>query len=210
MNQKPKILIINDKPEEYSFLFDFGYEITLMTVNKDLPETLKDSQDNFELILIDLICSYMSGWELLKLLKSNPNFEFTPVLVVTELKDKTDELLAFRSGADDFIKKPFDVDIFLARIDAILRRSLWNNISFVNLRTLPFIKLSREIQQLTMREKTIINLLSKGYSNDDIAQTLCLSKLTVKTHIKNIFKKLKVNNRTEAILVGINSGIIKN
>lgn len=209
MKSKPKLLIIDDNPEALSFLEDFGYDVNFLLNSKESLESLMDTSEEYNLIIINVIISLTSVWETLKFLRNNEIFEYVPIIVVTDLNDKTDELLALRSGADDFIRKPFDVDVFLARIDVALRRSMWNKLSFVNLKELPFVDLSKDFQSLTFREETILELVSKGFSNDDIAKTLCLSKLTVKTHIKNLFKKLNVNNRTEAIIVGLNLGLIK-
>ncbi len=52
---------------------------------------------------------------------------------------------------------------------------------------------------LTSREKEVINYLAQGYSNHDIAQTLCLSESTIKSHLRSAFKKFNVRNRTEVL-----------
>ena len=209
MKQKPKLLVIDDKPEDYYFLSDFGYDVDYLPSGSDLVEYIKSCKTKYSLVVLDIVISYVSGWEVLKMLRSSDLFEFVPVVIVTSLKEKTDHLLALRSGADDFISKPFDVDLLLARLDVALRRFMWNKLAFINLKELPFLDVSKEHGKLTSREGTILKMLSKGFSNDDIAVDLCLSKLTVKTHVKNIFKKLHVSNRTEAILVGINLGLIE-
>lgn len=209
MKLSPKILVIDENAEILKFLIDFGYDVTFITSNKGALSYLKSTNDKFDLIILDVMISFVAGWEVLKYLRSVKNFEYTPVIVVTSLQEKTDELLALRSGADDFIREPFDIDLLLARIDAALRRSMWNKFAFVNLNELSFIEFSESIQCLTNRETTVLQMLSKGFSNDEIANELILSKLTVKTHIKNIFKKLRVSNRTEAILVGLKLELIK-
>lgn len=209
MKPRPKLLIIDDNVDEMRFLSDFGYELKLLNTGKDALEYLKSTKVKYNLVILDVMVSFVSGWEILKYLRNNDPFEFVPVIVLTELKDKTDQLLALRSGADDFIRKPFDVDLLLARIDVALRRSMWNKLAFINLKELPFIDLTKEFVSLTTREQTILQALSKGYSNEQIAKNLVLSTLTVKTHVKNIFKKLNVSNRTEAILIGLNLGLIK-
>jgi len=59
--------------------------------------------------------------------------------------------------------------------------------------------LNREHDLLTMREMEILNLLSTGAKNTDIAKQLSLSVHTIKTHIYHIYKKLDVENRTQAV-----------
>ena len=57
---------------------------------------------------------------------------------------------------------------------------------------------------LTLREKEILVLVASGYMNETIADNLCISPQTVKNHIKNIYRKTKVNNRFQAILWAAN------
>jgi DNA-binding NarL/FixJ family response regulator len=60
-----------------------------------------------------------------------------------------------------------------------------------------------EISILSPREHEVLSFLGKSYSNQEIADSLCISESTVKTHLHNIFKKLKVSNRNEAVAVMI-------
>lgn len=57
-------------------------------------------------------------------------------------------------------------------------------------------------KELTKRETQVYTLIKEGLSNIDIAQNLGLSVNTIKTHVKNIYKKLNVKNRIHAILMG--------
>lgn len=57
------------------------------------------------------------------------------------------------------------------------------------------------IGTLTSREREVLNLLCRSFSNQEIAESLCLSESTVKTHLRNVFRKLRVRNRSEAIAV---------
>ncbi len=57
------------------------------------------------------------------------------------------------------------------------------------------------MRMLTVREKEILALVAKGASNKEIAMELVVREITVKTHLYNIFKKLKVTNRTQAALL---------
>lgn len=209
MKFKPNLLIISTNVDELAFLRDFGYDVKFISSGNEAIELLRFTSDKYSLIVIEILSSFTRGWEILKFLRSHHLFESVPILVISDLKEKTDELLALRSGADDFILKPFDLDIFLARLDVALRRSMWNKLTYIDLNQLPFIKIPSDSVKLTIREETVLNLLSLGYANEEISIKLHLSKLTVKTHIKNIYKKLNVNNRTEATLVGIKLGLIK-
>lgn len=210
MKSRPKLLVIQENETQLSFLADFGYNVDFISRTNNIFKalTLFDSKPN--LLILDLSFAFVIGSGFLEFLRRHNLYENIPIIVISDLRDKKDELCALRGGADDFIVRPFDVDILLARIDVSLRRSNWNKATFLNMASLPFLEMPDEISDLTVRETTILNLISRGESNDDIATKLCLSSLTVKTHVKNLFKKLGVCNRTEAILVGINFGLIDN
>ena len=60
---------------------------------------------------------------------------------------------------------------------------------------------------LTAKEKEVLKLVSQGFSNKEIADKMFVREVTVKTHLNSIFKKLKVANRTQAVLV---SGYLQN
>jgi NarL family two-component system response regulator LiaR len=63
-------------------------------------------------------------------------------------------------------------------------------------------------QTLTATEKQVVVLITKGFSNKDIAEELCISVSTVKSHIENIYEKLDVHNRVQATIVAIKEGLI--
>lgn len=65
------------------------------------------------------------------------------------------------------------------------------------------------VSSLTSREREVLSFLGKSYSNQEIAESLCLSESTVKTHLRNAFKKLRVRNRTEALAVLLGSDMLK-
>ena len=64
------------------------------------------------------------------------------------------------------------------------------------------------IEILTPKEKEVLGLLAKGASNQEIADKLCVRDVTVKTHLNSIFKKLKVSNRTQAVLLAMQIDLV--
>ena len=78
-----------------------------------------------------------------------------------------------------------------------------------------FAQLSRQgaglssVEALSERELEVLQLIAKGSANKEIAGSLSISKSTVKTHVANIFQKLNVNHRTEAVTQALQKGIIK-
>lgn len=64
------------------------------------------------------------------------------------------------------------------------------------------------LSDLTAREEEVLDLLTQGHNYKDVANTLFISETTVKTHVNNIFQKLQVNDRTQAVLYALNNGFI--
>ena len=64
------------------------------------------------------------------------------------------------------------------------------------------------LQYLTQREEEVLELLTQGITYKGVAQQLFISETTVKTHVNNIFQKLQVNDRTQAVLYAINNGFM--
>ncbi len=98
-------------------LKEFGYQ-------SDIAENLKDALyyldiRNYDLILVDWMLPDGSGLEIVTQVKeANPK---TVVIVLSARDDKDSEIEAFKAGADDYIKKPFDFDVLVARLEARLR-----------------------------------------------------------------------------------------
>ncbi|MCR4405549.1 MAG: response regulator transcription factor [Anaerolineae bacterium] len=65
------------------------------------------------------------------------------------------------------------------------------------------------VNELTPREMEVLTLIAEGRPNKEIAQELCISEKTVKNHINNIFSKLHVYDRTQAMLYAIRKGLVK-
>jgi len=98
-------------------LSDFGYQV-------DTAENYKDAEyfidiRNYDLVLTDWMLPDGDGIELCKIVKNRSSR--TAVVIISARDDKESEIEALKSGADDYIKKPFDFDILLARIEARLR-----------------------------------------------------------------------------------------
>lgn len=148
----------------------------------------------------------MNGWETLKSIRNNSNTEHLPVIMLTAVNEEQKIISGLKTGADDYIVKPFILPNLLARMEAVLRRANWQKPVEKNL-TLLYNTDKRPV--LTSREKEVLTLAAKGDSNKEIAEKLVLREVTVKSHLNNIFKKLKVTNRTQAVLLAMQTDIAK-
>lgn len=203
-----KILIIDDNPK---YLADalplYGYEVEVATDGLQGVKKLTSENSHFDMILLDVMMPNMDGWETLRAVRGNKKFENIPIIMITALNEEQKEISGLKFGADDYIVKPFILPNLLARIEALLRRSTWRKEQTNNV-DLKFVQ-DGEIEPLTAREKEILKMVSQGASNNDIAEKLFVREVTVKTHLNSIFKKLKVKNRTQAVLLAMQMRIIE-
>ena len=73
-----------------------------------------------DLVILDCSMPELPGVEALRQIRSSPTAYLTPVLMLTGRTSKADEEIAFRMGADDYIRKPFDMDQLIARVEVLL------------------------------------------------------------------------------------------
>ncbi len=206
MNSLGKILIIDDNPKLLEDALPmYGYEVESATDGL-IGLKILDENPSFDLILLDVVMPNLDGWETLKAIRKSPKTQKIPIIMLTSVSEANKQISGLKFGADDYIVKPFILPNLLARIEALLRRSLWNKNDKPK-SALPFVK-DEKIQPLTQREKEILTLVAKGSSNSQIAEKLFVREVTVKTHLNSIYKKLNVDNRVQAVLLAQQTQII--
>ena len=204
-----KILLVDDNPKYLrDVLPTYGYEVITTFDGLNALKVLGNNEANFDLIILDVIMPNLDGWETLKAIRANKLTESISIIMLTALNQDYPPISGLQFGADDYIVKPFTLPNLLARIEALLRRSKWKNETIKNANAnLTFVS-DEPIDELTSREKEVLTLVAKGSSNQKIAETLYVREVTVKTHLNNIFKKLNVSNRTQAVLLAMQLTII--
>lgn len=208
MDAIANILLVDDKPKQLEDALPmFGYNVDVAKDGVQALSMLSDKASNYDLILLDIMMPNMDGWETIKAIRSNKRLGKIPVIMITAINEEQKQVSGLKFGADDYIVKPFILPNLLARIEALLRRSKWQVEDTPSL-DISFAK--EEIQPLTLKEKEILTKVTKGMSNQEIADELCVKDVTIKTHMNNIFKKLKVTNRTQAVLLAMQMKLIEN
>ena len=198
-------LVVDDNPK---FLADalpmYGYDVT---VANDGLEALKILMNKtFDLILLDVMMPNMDGWDTLKAIRNNKKTQYIPVIMITAVSEDQKVVSGLKIGADDYIVKPFILPNLLARVEAVLRRSKWQQEA--QPKAEKTLNKDINIDALTPKEKEVLALVAKGASNQEIADKLFVRDVTVKTHLNSIFKKLKVTNRTQAVLLAMQVNLI--
>ena len=124
MEQK-RILVVDDERDLCDILlFNLhaaGYQADAVYSAEEAIEAI---QNRYDLLLLDVMMPGMSGFELAKRLKEDEQFRSIPIIFLTAKDTEDDMLQGFSLGADDYVTKPFSVREVMARVKAVLGRSL--------------------------------------------------------------------------------------
>ena len=170
-----------------------------------------------DVVLMDIQMPGMNGLDATREIKTLGREESSRVLILTTFELDEYVYEALRAGASGFLLKRTPAEDLIAGIrvvhsgDALLAPSVTKRlIDEFAARPLPEGTSQVEaLEELTEREREVLSLVAKGMSNAEIAQTLFLSEGTVKTHIKRIFYKLGLRDRTQAVIFAYDVGIVQ-
>ena len=201
-----KILIVEDdekiRSELETFLNKNGYETkTIVNFENTIEDALNEKAD---LILLDINLPYADGEYICKEIRKNSD---VPIIMVTSRDSEMDELISLNYGADQYVTKPYNIQILLAKIAGLLKRNQSNNTNDkIELEKFVLNTLSRYVEngdkkvELTKNEYNIIYYLSlrkgKLVSRDEIMDYLWESESfiddnTLSVNIKRIRDKLE-------------------
>ena len=166
-----------------------------------------------DLILLDLNMDGMNGIETLVELKKNDIDSHVIILTVSNAEE--DLVSALRNGADGYLLKDLEPEVLQSKLRSVMRGQMVLDQNLAE-------KLASSICQdqntppkkeedvsLTNREREILELIAAGNSNKLIARNLDISDGTVKVHVKNLLRKLKVHSRLEAAVWALSHNIGK-
>jgi DNA-binding NarL/FixJ family response regulator len=153
-----------------------------------------------DVVLMDIFLPRMSGIECTARLKSL--LPDTQIVMLTAMADEELIFLALEAGADGYLlKRTKPADLRTALLDVLQGGAPMT--SQIARRVVRYFrqksKLVDEGVRLSPREEELLTYLSKGYSNKEIAEKLGLSVDTISTYLKNIYKKMHVHSRAEAV-----------
>ncbi|HLJ03305.1 MAG TPA: response regulator transcription factor [Solirubrobacteraceae bacterium] len=137
------------------------------------------------------------------------------VLVVTTYEQDEYVVEALRAGAAGFILKDTPPDQLVEAIrivaagESLLAPSITRRLLESVVRRLPApASAPPELEELTAREREILLLIARGCSNAEIASTLFLSELTVKSHVSHLLSKLRLRDRVQAVILAYEAGLV--
>ena len=103
-----------------------GHQVTVAETGEEALRILMQDKAPFDLVLLDVMLPGVDGFAVAQKLRQGRNY--IPVLMLTARGRPEDVLKGFESGADDYLPKPFNLEILLARISSLLRRKKWQQI----------------------------------------------------------------------------------
>lgn len=137
----------------------------------------------------------------------------TKVIILTAFSDEENVLNAAKGGARGYVPKGVPSATLIQAIKAVHAGNYWIDKEIPSWETFeeivegqtaahePQQHMDESIRSLTKREMEILRLVAEGLTNEEIGKKIFISEKTVKTHLTNIFDKLKVNNRFKAALM---------
>lgn len=154
---------------------------------------------DLDVILVDIHLPGKSGIDCIAELK--PKCKNTQFIIFSSFEDTESVFKSLKVGATGYLTKTTEPSKILdALVDVYKGGSpMSSNIARKIVNSFHTAESNAELEKLSTREKEILDLLAKGYRYKEIANQLFLSTETVRTHIRNIYEKLQVNSRTEAI-----------
>lgn len=204
-----KIAIVDDNSflihavkEKLSFFPDLDVKITACE-GVDLLDKLEDNH-NLDLILMDIEMPVKNGIEATEMVKQK--YPHIKIIMLTVFDNDENIFKAIKAGADGYLLKEINAkDLYYGILETINGGAAMN--PSIAMKTLKLLrnpidiesKNDQEIIKLTQREVEVLEQLSKGLSYVLIAKNLILSTGTVRKHIENIYKKLQVHNKLEAV-----------
>ncbi len=207
-----KLLIVEDEKRilhNQLKLLNAFCEVEVIGTAGDGPTAVSKCEElSPDVILLDLGLPGFDGIEVTRRVKeSDPKVE---VLIFTIFDDEEKVMAAIRAGASGYLLKGAKSEKIVEAIEDVHQGGsvIQANLARRLLRHFHKKKEDPPRIQLTPREQQILQIISKGMSNREVARALNLSHFTVRTHLEHIYEKLDVSNRTEAVTEGLKQGLI--
>lgn len=194
--------LINTVKEKLSFFEDFNVKFTAINGSDFLTQL--EGNHNLDLILMDIEMPVLNGIETTEIVKQK--YPHIKIIMLTVFDNDEHIFNAIKAGADGYLLKEINAKDLHDGIKDTLNGGAAMNPS-IALKTLKLLRNPLSIEnekdkediKLSKRETEVLEHLSKGLNYIQIADNLILSKGTVRKHIENIYRKLQVHNKLEAV-----------
>jgi DNA-binding NarL/FixJ family response regulator len=215
-----RVLIVDDQElvrAGFRVLVDSADDLDVVGEASDGAEALRLlRREPVDVVLMDIRMPVMDGLEATRLIAADDALADVHVLILTTFEIDEYVLRALRAGASGFLAKNAKPHVLLDGIrtvaagDALLSPVATRAVltRFLD-RPEPDPALADHVRGLTERERDVLMRVGLGNSNDEIAETLVLSPLTVKTHISRILTKTGARDRAQLVVLAYETGLVQ-
>lgn len=204
------VLIVEDLPDVKNWLLALVQQF-LPNAKVDCASTFTDAinllvRQDYQLALLDIGLPDGSGLDILSQIKSQGGDCFC---VITSIFDASEKVFnALKNGADGYILKSETSAEVLAHLQGIVAGKPPLSPAIAKKMLQAFRPETEDHTPLSPREEQMLSLIAKGYSVPDAADLLAISQHTAASYLKQVYKKLQVNNRADATLKAYQMGLV--
>jgi two-component system, NarL family, response regulator LiaR len=212
--EKIKVMVADDHPafrEGFSRILEDETDLEVVALLEDGEEAVETAKKlQPDVALIDITMPKLNGIEAAKQIRdASP---CTKILMISASSFPSYVMAAFRAGAAGYLLKNTPLKHLVGAIRLVHSGEgvfdLKATGRIISRLTAEKIEKNRGFEELHPRELQVLDRVAQGVGNKEIATQLFISERTVQTHLSNIFRKLRVNSRTEAVLYAIKEGWI--
>ncbi len=219
------ILIVEDDEGTRLSLQDYleleGYMVVAAADGWQALQMVEDCLP--QLVITDISMPRLDGYAFLKSLRQKPAWRLLPVIFLTARTATQERVQGYQIGCDVYLEKPFELEEIGAVVRNLLERSQLIQTAWLQYNrpaeavtalkpSLPINAeewLAQESFSLTDREKDVLDLLSEGLSNAQIAASLYLSPRTIEKYVTSLLRKTETNNRAELVRFAMDHHLVE-
>lgn len=205
-----KIFIVDDHPMVVEGLNSLLNQIKNLEVAGSVSNAFEAipfiEKHPVDIILLDINLPDISGIDLCK--KIHKEFPQIKIIGISTFSERSFISRMIENGASGYLIKSASKEEIAEAINTVLKDKMYLSVSMEHIGKPSAVLSSDHIPTLTKREKEVLRLISEGFTNNQIAEKLFISPLTVDSHRKNLLTKLNANNTASLVRVAIENGII--
>ena len=226
-----QLLLVDDEPglreAVKDYLTESGFSVQVASNAREGWELMQ--QTTPDLVISDIMMPQVDGYQFLKQLRDDARFTALPVIFLTAKGMTGDRIQGYQARCDAYLSKPFDPDELVAIVENLLERrivaptkengeipdlaDLANQIAQIK----AILTQKNAIVQtpmpfkidLTPREQSVLDLVTTGLMNKEIARQLQTSVRNVEKYVSRLFSKTGTNSRTELVRFALEHGLAK-
>jgi len=172
---------------------------------EDAQHQLSEHEQQPDVMLLDIRMPKVNGIELVKTLRAQGNK--LPILMLTTFDDSELFMQSLQAGANGFLLKDVSLDKLINAVKTLAEGGFVAE-PVVMKQLNKGLADAPVLEDLTDKEQQILKLVAGGFSNKEIASSIFLAEGTVKNHVSAILAKLNTRDRTRAVLIALNQGLV--